>query len=822
MNDKRISGLLSDSKRSNSSSRFFAEDIANKPQNLLKNRSQKDPLYSNSKENDNTMGSRRTLDHSDSVNIEKELTGVINRVNRAINKPPISTPKKENRDSQPQILAKVPDKENLFCPYGSTISFSEAHLTEKRLIEGSAMPPLRTNINEDNIQTKLSYKIPMSETKINNGRTTENFKGRSLTPCIQSEAVLLNQRIIEDVKHHSKTQSGSRNSLDIEKKASLSSIGNNFQNEGLDAHAIRGPSSLEGSTKTSLKQANNENNHCITSIHSNKVGYPQKSQDSSAMSILSFPQERFPSKTSPHESQETLLDDTFKDVKVEELCTRLKFVIKRDFSGLQIPLKLLNEAIIENQQAKAITQSVSPQAKSALDRLESAFHKAELIHYQLSSDSSPQDMITQAAISTLKNSSRDLLLTIKAYSNMSCSSMSVCSTPNNPPATPPKHKLHHRPAYQADPDDHFENHSLRLENTKEIRKSSHQIPSSFKKNFMNEFKDDSQTLEYQFRKIDEQNFGFKIHSMARSEKRIFVGFEDGAITEVKMDPMKGVSMVKCYRFKGEPVTEMLVVDSGDYMGSQNLLAAYGLNSPSILVINLNSGKQINELTGHSQFVTRMVKITDNFIATCSFDRSLKVWDLKGGSCHFSQTAHDSPLISCSYSHETSLLASGDLSGNIILWALTFYQGGTIKNFEIYMKFAGSGPILEISFDVHNKIICFEGSKLRVYDSRGTLFKELKCPYFVSSAQFMDPQTLLIMDTAGSPYALDFEQALTDSSLPRPATSDVIGEAELASLMISQRVTGSLPRGQLLRLPHGGKQVFSALGKQLLVHSLINN
>lgn len=758
---------------------------------------------------------------TDSINIERELSGIINRVNRVINKPPVSS-NVENRQKTQRTEAKTPNRENFVCPYGSTLSFSEACLEENKTKPGPIDFSLKTPSTHDNQPPNLNLRVPLAESKNQNGRSVDqSYERLSAQMSFQEPIAPQHSREVLELSQ-SKNVLSSRHSIDTGKVSTSVHQSMRTDERPSKVTPLAVATSLQAITDVSVKANSREQNTHVQSSQSRKTERPPQSRDSSSLSILSSHVDRFSSRATPLTFVEERLDPALQEMKLEELCTRLKFISKKEFMSLQAPLRLLNEAIISNVDAKEMVRSLSIEAKSGLDRLESAFHKAELIHYQVSAENSALDMITQATLSTIKSCARDLLLTLRAYSGMSDSSASLRSATKELRATSPITRGDQgRYCQTPEPDDYFENQSLRLAMKKETKPQNDRM-SSFKKFNFTEFDEEPANQDLRFKRMDEQVFGFNIQSLAQCDKKIFVGFEDGAITEVRMDTTKGLSLVKCYRFKSEPVTDMLVVDCGDAIGSQHLLAACGLNSPTIVVMNTHSGKQLFELSGHNQFVTKMVKITEAFVASCSFDRYLKVWDIRTGSCCYSQAIHDSPLISCTYSPTAALIASGDLSGNIVLSSISFYQGGTFKSCETYLKFSGCGPILEICFDVHNKLISFEGSTLRMYDCRGTVFREVKNPFFISSVSFMDPQTLLIVDTAGTPHIVDYEKALNDSSLPRPPASDQLSEAELASLMISQRVTGSLPRGQLLRLPGGGRQVYSALGKRLQVHSLINN
>ena len=89
--------------------------------------------------------------------------------------------------------------------------------------------------------------------------------------------------------------------------------------------------------------------------------------------------------------------------------------------------------------------------------------------------------------------------------------------------------------------------------------------------------------------------------------------------------------------------------------NSNDLGALNLNSPIPLVIcsfdsaletfNLNSGKCLGTLSGHTSYVTGIKQISNTEIATSSNDCTVKVWNFKTGQCVKSLDEHKS-WVSC--------------------------------------------------------------------------------------------------------------------------------------------------------------------------------
>jgi WD40 repeat protein len=534
----------------------------------------------------------------------------------------------------------------------------------------------------------------------------------------------------------------------------------------------------------------------------------------------------------PAESQERThlaVDGPLFEMKLEEICSRLKFIVKKPFACAKVMLHLLREVLLSDSKTVHVLCSKGADIAVALSRLQSCVQRSEAIAKEIHSEDPCSVQITNALITSMKEASKELLDSIRAagyntldsrskhssemskdgskidqyQSSLNHHKKSVVKTITTHPKE--EEKIVHKVQIQS----HLKQVPI-IENFPQFPKQAHSLPKNINQHnaesTSRQFADYSD-VEKAAHLICDHKLSFRVCSMTKLRKQIFLGFEDGAISMVTLSPTYNINLDKCIRYSTEPVTQMICIDLQDKRNGEYLITASGMRDPVIVVWDIATFKPIAELKGHSQFITCLQRVGEGFFASCSFDKSIRVWDCQSWHCVNSLYFHEAPIISCCYSPELNLLATGDLSGAVNVSSPTIEEG-KFRSCATYTKFKGCGPILELCFDSHRRLVSFENSKMRVYDCRGTLFKELKCPFFVSTVRFVDHNNILLVDMTGRPNWIDYEQALCDTTLPRPLLSSHQDDIELASKTISQRVTGGLPKAQFVKS-----------GDSLMVYSL---
>ncbi|MDZ8070929.1 MAG: hypothetical protein RMY64_35825, partial [Nostoc sp. DedQUE08] len=87
--------------------------------------------------------------------------------------------------------------------------------------------------------------------------------------------------------------------------------------------------------------------------------------------------------------------------------------------------------------------------------------------------------------------------------------------------------------------------------------------------------------------------------------------------------------------------------------------------------NLNTGKVITTLTGHSNWVNSVVFSPDSkTLASASSDNTIKLWNLNTGKVITTLTGHSAVVISIAFSPDGKTLASASADSTIKLWNLS--------------------------------------------------------------------------------------------------------------------------------------------------------
>ncbi len=74
------------------------------------------------------------------------------------------------------------------------------------------------------------------------------------------------------------------------------------------------------------------------------------------------------------------------------------------------------------------------------------------------------------------------------------------------------------------------------------------------------------------------------------------------------------------------------------------------------------------LSGHSHFVQDLtLSIDSSYALTASWDKTLRLWDLKKAKTHKYFVSHEKDCLSCSFSADNRLIASGGMDKNIKIW-----------------------------------------------------------------------------------------------------------------------------------------------------------
>ena len=110
------------------------------------------------------------------------------------------------------------------------------------------------------------------------------------------------------------------------------------------------------------------------------------------------------------------------------------------------------------------------------------------------------------------------------------------------------------------------------------------------------------------------------------------------------------------------------------------LLAIGTVSGGIRVHDINQHKIIRQFVGHrSEIVQLDFDCMNQFLATCSSDCNVKLWDMRQKNCAITYKGHESPINCVSFSPDGRWLVSGDQAGITKLWDIS--QGKAIHEFH---------------------------------------------------------------------------------------------------------------------------------------------
>jgi WD40 repeat protein len=105
------------------------------------------------------------------------------------------------------------------------------------------------------------------------------------------------------------------------------------------------------------------------------------------------------------------------------------------------------------------------------------------------------------------------------------------------------------------------------------------------------------------------------------------------------------------------------------MLNNNIHLAAGLRNGDINIYNINDGNLVSSLKGHTSYVRDLVQISNELLASSSWDKTVRIWNLKTNTCKFILTGHTHNVYGLKQI-TSSILASGSFDTTVKLWDLT--------------------------------------------------------------------------------------------------------------------------------------------------------
>jgi WD40 repeat protein len=163
--------------------------------------------------------------------------------------------------------------------------------------------------------------------------------------------------------------------------------------------------------------------------------------------------------------------------------------------------------------------------------------------------------------------------------------------------------------------------------------------------------------------------------------------------------------------------------------------AVGLSSGDISIFDINTGSLVATLNG--QDVNNMVQISEDLLASASYDGSVRIWNLTTNTCKFILSGHIYPAYGLKKIN-SQILASGSADSTIKLWDIT--TGQEIRTLT------GHTSYIHWSLDLLNSQTLISGSydgTVRVWDwSTGDCLRTINTPtsYQIYSLAVWKPVT----------------------------------------------------------------------------------
>ena len=87
---------------------------------------------------------------------------------------------------------------------------------------------------------------------------------------------------------------------------------------------------------------------------------------------------------------------------------------------------------------------------------------------------------------------------------------------------------------------------------------------------------------------------------------------------------------------------------------------------NIKIFNYTSGELVKTLNGHTNLVTTIEILNEQFVASGGFDFRVNIWDFTNYSIKYTLIGHENRIY-CVKRLSSNLIASGDINGLIIIW-----------------------------------------------------------------------------------------------------------------------------------------------------------
>jgi WD40 repeat protein len=125
--------------------------------------------------------------------------------------------------------------------------------------------------------------------------------------------------------------------------------------------------------------------------------------------------------------------------------------------------------------------------------------------------------------------------------------------------------------------------------------------------------------------------------------------------------------IEKYIFEGNNA-DLSTSDLGSLNFNTNIPLVVTAFDSTIKILNVNSGKCLRTLTGHTSYISSIKKLSTTQISASSWDNTIKIWDIKTGECVRNLNEHKS-WIECMKIHNENTLITGSGDSTVKFWNL---------------------------------------------------------------------------------------------------------------------------------------------------------
>lgn len=154
---------------------------------------------------------------------------------------------------------------------------------------------------------------------------------------------------------------------------------------------------------------------------------------------------------------------------------------------------------------------------------------------------------------------------------------------------------------------------------------------------------------------------------------------------VKVWNVESGKVVRTFRFQIGPKHEGMIFAASLSPDNKTLAigGSIGHSRPKILMLDFQSGKVKKVLWGHTNTINDLVFSNDGkILASCSMDRTVRIWDVQNGKEIRSLKGHSQPIYQVAISPDNDRIISASWDHTLILWSLSSGKRiATLKDHE---------------------------------------------------------------------------------------------------------------------------------------------